>query len=133
MEFDEYSLKLSKASEKNLQKEIRNKRKSRLFKNDENKDHNNIPSSEIPVPVNLKFKEEEYLLVSKECKFSLDQFEKLSVNDEGEDGVLATIKKDLDEPSPLFELVRNSKPRKLLFTDTCTIQPIETIASKKFK
>src|SRR4051812_23578184 len=119
MDLNEYSLKLSKASAKKLQNEKRNKRKRKLFKNDENVDQSNVAASSEVKIFNLKFKDEDYILQS-ECKYTLEQFEKLSVCEEGEkDGgnLLATIKKELDEPSPMHELISLSKPRKLLFSE----------------
>jgi hypothetical protein len=127
MEYNELSKRISKASEKVLVNEKRNKRKSKLFKNDENSDQN----SQLTVS-NLKFKEEDYILCT-DCKYTLEQFEKLTVDGDSASGVLATIRKELDEPSPKEELYKLSKPRKIIFTEVMTIEPIETIASKKAK
>ena len=128
MEYNEYSLKLSKATEKVLHNEKRNKRKSKLFKNDENISPNRVTVS------NLKFKEEDYI-ISSECKYTLEQFEKLSVDDccYNTGGLLATIRKELEAPTPREEFMKLSKPRKLLFTEGFNVEPIDTIASKKAK
>jgi hypothetical protein len=127
-DYNEFSLKLSKATEKILLNEKRNKRKSKLFKTDENSDNN------VHLTVsNLKFREEDYI-ISNECKYTLEQFEKLSVGDnENMNSILATIRKELDEPSPKEEFVKLSKPRKIIFTEMMSLEPIEMIISKKAK
>src|SRR5690348_5470106 len=115
MDINELSLKISKPSEKVLKAEKMNKRKSKLFKtNDENTDISNLTS---PTTVSsLKFKEEDYI-VSQDCNYALEQFAKLSVGESKENTIINTIRKQLDEPSPT-EFMKLSKPRRIHFADS---------------
>ena len=97
--FNENLLRISKPTEKVLANEKRNKRKSKIFKseeNDENYDYNNCPSKSLRG--NLEFREEDYKIQNNH-KFTMELFENLSVEDK-EENLIKRILRELENKSP---------------------------------
>ena len=99
--FNENGLKISRPSEKVLANEKRNKRKSKIYKQEENIDENTDVESKCPSVSkkgNLHFSDEEFKIENNHI-YALELFEKLSVEDK-EESLFNKILKDLDGKTP---------------------------------
>jgi hypothetical protein len=102
--FNENILKISKPSEKVLANERRNKRKSKVFKHEEVTDENTDINSKISkcpsvaLKGNLDFTDEDFK-INNHHKYTLELFEKLSVQDK-EETLFNKILKDMDGKTP---------------------------------
>lgn len=102
--FNENGLKISRPSEKILANEKRNKRKSKIYKQEENVDENTDINSKVSKcpsvskKGNLHFSDEEFKIQNNHI-YALELFEKLSVEDK-EESLFNKILKDLDGKTP---------------------------------